>query len=92
MSKEFNPKTLEDLIKKVEDVEGLILGYIGNVERWGDERCFYIAICGLHEENGNVKKIWACDAKKFKTDDYYTAMKAMRLFSLGVEYMKSLAK
>jgi len=86
-------KTLEDLQVEVEKADGLILGYLGNLEHWGDDRRWYIWSTNLWEENGNKLSLWSCESRDFDNKAYYQAKQKMHMFQLGREsVLKSIGE
>ncbi len=77
--------TEKGLAELVENTKGLTWGYIGNFERWGDDRMLFIWVDGLYYENGNTKNIWSCGAKGFAGEDFRQAWRAVKAFEIGRE-------
>ena len=71
----------------------LSLGYIGNLERWGDDRLWYIWVQGLRYEDGNrnTKDIWCAGAGALEEScdtaarTVARALQAIRVFEVGLE-------
>lgn len=83
------PKEVEARIRQIADKnEGLTFGYIGNFERWGDDRLLYLWVKGVNHEGGNQAHIWSAEAKSLTRSDYSQAAKAIRLFDLGWQAAK----
>ena len=65
-NKQKEEVTLERRIcDRCRDVDGLTFGYIGNFERWGDDRKLFIWIDedDMRERNGNHANLWECVAR-----------------------------
>jgi len=75
--------TEEDLIKLVNNTDGLCFGYIGNFEQWGDDRTLHIWVPGSFECNGNRVSIWSQHARCYDRKDYFRAVQAMKSFTIG---------
>lgn len=71
----------------VEKTPELSLGYIGNVERWGDNRTHYIWVKNLRHLTGNKKSIWSASAP-LTVEDWQKAYQAVKIFQLGLEASK----
>ena len=69
-------------------VEGLTFGYIGNFERWGDDRLLMIWVNEdkMRERNGNQRCLWRCPAKDLKAEEAIAASYVIRGFEAGKEY------
>ena len=69
--------------------EGLTFGYIGNFERWGDDRLLMIWV---NEEKmrmtdtGNQRCLWRCPAAELVAGDAIAAMHVIKGFQAGKEY------
>ena len=70
------------------EVEGLSFGYIGNFERWGDDRKLFIWIKEdkMRAKNGNQASLWSCVATELDTLNLHRAFSAVRGFEAGKEY------
>ena len=68
--------------------EGLTFGYIGNFERWGDDRLLMIWVNEdkMRERNGNQRCLWRCPAKDLKAEEAIAASYVIRGFEAGKEY------
>ena len=81
--------TLERRIcDRCSEVEGLNFGYIGNFERWGDDRLLMIWVDEdkMRERNGNQRCLWRCPAKDLKAEEAIAASYVIRGFEAGKEY------
>ena len=81
--------TLERRIcDRCRDVDGLTFGYIGNFERWGDDRLLMIWINEemMRERNGNRRCLWRCPAKDLTANEAIAASYVIRGFEAGKEY------
>ncbi len=69
-------------------VEGLTFGYIGNFERWGDDRLLMIWVDedNMRERNGNQRCLWRCPAKDLTAHHHVAASYVIRGFEAGKEY------
>ena len=67
---------------------GLSFGYIGNFERWGDDRLLMIWINEemMRERNGNRRCLWRCPAKDRTASEAIAASYVIRGFEAGKEY------
>lgn len=54
---------------------GLTAGYIGNLERWGDDRCYKIW--------SGTTCLWSCEARECTRRDVSEGYRAVKLFALG---------
>ena len=70
------------------DVDGLTFGYIGNFERWGDDRKLFIWINedDMRAKNGNQASLWECEARDLNVKDAYAAFAAIQGFQMGKLY------
>lgn len=71
---------------RVDDAEGLTFGYIGNFERWGDDRRLFIWVDYLKETNGNTAHIWNCPANDLTIRAFSNALLAVQSFNTGCIY------
>ena len=73
---------------RCKDVDGLTFGYIGNFERWGDDRKLFIWINedDMREKNGNQASLWECEARDLNVKDAYDAFAAIKGFQMGKLY------
>ncbi len=81
--------TLERRIcDRCRDVDGLTFGYIGNFERWGDDRKLFIWINedDMRAKNGNQASLWECEARDLNVKDAYAAFAAIQGFQMGKLY------
>lgn len=84
-------KTASDRIKSEEvaalvyGVQGLTYGYIGNFERWGDDRLLHIWVTDRREANGNLKSLWCCEANSLTRLEFSKASIAVKVFVAGWE-------
>ena len=81
--------TLERRIcDRCKDVDGLTFGYIGNFERWGDDRKLFIWINEdeMREKNGNQAALWECVARDLNVKDTCLALAAIKGFQMGKLY------
>ena len=78
--------TLERRIcDRCRDVDGLTCGYIGNFERWGDDRKLFIWINedDMRAKNGNQASLWECVARDLNVKDTVEAFAAIKGFQMG---------
>jgi hypothetical protein len=70
------------------EVEGLTFGYIGNFERWGDDRLLIIWVNEdkMREKNGNQRSLWRCAATDLDTKEAIRAFAVVKGFEAGKEY------
>ena len=70
------------------EVEGLNFGYIGNFERWGDDRKLFIWIeeDKMRAKNGNQAFLWSCVATYLDANETIRAFSAVKGFEAGKEY------
>lgn len=70
------------------EVEGLSFGYIGNFERWGDDRKLFIWIKEdkMRAKNGNQASLWSCAATYLDAKETIRAFAAVKGFEAGKEY------
>ena len=68
--------------------KGLTFGYIGNFERWGDDRLLMIWVKEdkMRERNGNQRCLWRCPAKDLTAHHHVAASYVIRGFEAGKEY------
>ena len=88
-NKQKEEVTLERRIcDRCRDVDGLTFGYIGNFERWGDDRKLFIWINEdeMREKNGNSASLWECEARDLNVKDAYAAFAAIKGFQMGKLY------
>ena len=81
--------TLERRIcDRCRDVDGLTFGYIGNFERWGDDRKLFIWINedDMRAKNGNQASLWECVARDLNVKDTVEAFAAIKGFQMGKLY------
>ena len=81
--------TLERRIcDRCRDVDGLTFGYIGNFERWGDDRKLFIWINedDMRAKNGNQASLWECVARDLNVKDTVEALAAIKGFQMGKLY------
>ena len=81
--------TLERRIcDRCKDVDGLTFGYIGNFERWGDDRKLFIWINedDMRAKNGNQASLWECVARDLNVKDAVEALAAIKGFQMGKLY------
>ena len=87
------PKEVEARIRQIaEETECLTFGYIGNFERWGDDRLLYLWVKGVRQDNGNLAHIWSAEAKTLTRRDYGQAATAIRTFALGWKAAQAATK
>ncbi len=70
----------------------ITFGYIGNFERWGDDRKLFLWISNLWWENGNRKDIWSCNAVDLDRREQAKALRALRKFKDGYDAAKKEAE
>lgn len=70
---------LNELVAKT---SGLNYGYIGNFEKWGDDRMLIIWIDDLRE-NGRTPELWSCEARSATVEDFWRAISKVQAFALG---------
>jgi len=72
----------------------LILGYTGNLERWGDDRFWRLWVNEVRYESGNLKSLWGASAEDLDVDKVKPvvaakivarALAAIETFKLGLE-------
>ena len=83
------PPSLERRIcDRCRDVDGLTFGYIGNFERWGDDRKLFIWINEdeMREKNGNHANLWECVARDLDVNSTCLALAAIKGFQMGKLY------
>ena len=83
------PPSLERRIcDRCRDVDGLTFGYIGNFERWGDDRKLFIWINEdeMREKNGNHANLWECVARDLDVKSTCLALAAIKGFQMGKLY------
>ena len=70
------------------EVEGLNFGYIGNFERWGDDRKLFIWIeeDDMRAKNGNQASLWSCAATYLDAKETIRAFAAVKGFEAGKLY------
>ena len=70
------------------EVEGLNFGYIGNFERWGDDRKLFIWIeeDKMRVKNGNQASLWSCVATDLDGTSAQRALVVIRGFEAGKKY------
>ena len=81
--------TLERRIcDRCRDVDGLTFGYIGNFERWGDDRKLFIWINedDMRAKNGNQASLWEFVARDLNVKDTVEAFAAIKGFQMGKLY------
>lgn len=66
----------------VKQTDGLTLGYIGNIERWGDDRQWHVWVDSLRAD-GRTTSIWSCEAKTLQIEDLQEAYQAVKIFRIG---------
>ena len=68
--------------------KGLTFGYIGNFERWGDDRKLFIWIDedDMREKNGNQAALWECVARDLNVKDAVEAFAVIKGFQMGKLY------
>ena len=68
--------------------EGLTFGYIGNFERWGDDRKLFIWINedDMRAKNGNQASLWECVARDLNVKDTVEAFAAIKGVQMGKLY------
>lgn len=98
--KHFN--RIQEIVNDLNEKWGrkiLSLGYIGNLERWGDDRLWYIWVVDVRYTDGNrnQKSIW-CEQgvdllanKEGAARRVSEAIQAIRHFELGLEAAGALA-
>lgn len=88
--KERDEIRYEEVIgERVKEIDGLVLGYIGNFERWGDDRCLYIWVDGMrNEQNTNTISLWSCPARSLDRESFRDAMRVLRGFETALKYVK----
>lgn len=78
--------------QEVRKTPGLSFGYIGNFERWGDDRSLYIWIPSLpRQKNGNTQHLWSATAKSLSRQEYCDALRKITAFRLGAAYAATAA-
>ena len=84
--------TQSEFEKKIRDeaekTPCITFGYIGNFERWGDDRMLFLWISNQRHENGNQKDIWSCNARELDRQTVAGALYALRRFREGYEAAK----
>ena len=88
-NKQKEEVTLERRIcHRCKDVDGLTFGYIGNFERWGDDRKLFIWIDeeGMRLKNGNQASLWECEARDLDVKSTCLALAAIKGFQMGKLY------
>ena len=88
-NKQKEEVTLERRIcDRCRDVDGLTFGYIGNFERWGDDRKLFIWINEdeMREKNGNQASLWECVARDLDVKSACLAFAAIKGFQMGKTY------
>ena len=88
-NKQREEVTLERRIcDRCKDVDGLTFGYIGNFERWGDDRKLFIWIDeeGMRLKNGNQASLWECVARDLDVKSTCLALAAIKGFQMGKLY------
>jgi len=88
-NKQKEEVTLERRIcDRCKDVDGLTFGYIGNFERWGDDRKLFIWIDeeGMRLKNGNQASLWECEARDLDVKSTCLALAAIKGFQMGKLY------
>lgn len=84
-----NQGELEKKIRaEAENTPHITFGYIGNFERWGDDRKLFLWISNLSYDRGNLKDIWSCTAVDLDKAEYSSATRALKHFKLGYEAAK----
>ena len=81
--------SLERKIRNIcKDVDGLTFGYIGNFERWGDDRKLFIWIDedNMREKNGNRANLWEGVACDLNLEYTCRAFASVRGFEMGKLY------
>lgn len=73
-------KKLTDLAEATPDIS---LGYIGNVEPWGDDRGLRLWVTNVRHDCGNLACIWSCDAKSLTRREVSRAMHSLHIFRYG---------
>ena len=89
--KEQTPEQQEIERKIREAAEGahlITFGYIGNFERWGDDRRLFLWISNMRGENGNLKSIWSCNSVELNRQELANARIALRHFKEGYDAAK----
>lgn len=76
--------------EEVDNTPGITFGYIGNFERWGDDRMLYLWVDGQRWEDGNrnQKDLWSCNATSLDKAALGRARIALRQFRMGYEAAK----
>ena len=68
----------------VSSVPELSFGYIGNDERWGDDRLLHIWVRDLREKNGNLVSLWCREAVRLTQEDVSKAWSAVNGFRVAL--------
>lgn len=63
---------------------GVTFGYIGNFERWGDDRSLYLWI-DARDQAGQQVALWNCNAARLRKRDVAGARHVLRIYRLGYE-------
>lgn len=81
-----SPAAIENRIRTfTEKVPGLRFGYIGNIERWGDDRRLHIWVEGHRHDNGNPPSLCRCEARALAIKENASAWHAVNGFKIGRE-------
>jgi len=84
-----DPRSPEQRIREeAEMVPAITFGYIGNFERWGDDRLLFLRVKNSYWTEGNHKAIWSCPAKDLDRAEMSEALRALKHFRLGYEAAK----
>ena len=77
-----------NISEQCEKEKGLTFGYIGNFERWGDDRLLMIWVNEdkMRESNGNQRCLWRCPAAELVAGDAIAASHVIKGFQAGKEY------
>lgn len=76
--------------ERVSDVPELNFGYIGNFERWGDDRKLFIWVPGIPCRLGqNMAHIWSAEAKTLDARAAMLATAAINAFKLGLQLART---
>ena len=86
-------RAIELKIREVaEETPCITFGYIGNFERWGDDRRLYLWIDRSRDSDGRRKHLWSCEAVGLDSAEMTCATRALRCFKEGYEAAKREAE
>lgn len=89
---EIVPGAEKQIRELVEAQPGLRFGYIGNFERWGDDRKLFVWIEGQREASGNTASVWSCPATQITRRELSAAKCAVRDFGRAYKAGQAAAK